>query len=464
VCRSRFALRRRSRGYKIRVEALCLGNARVLVCGYQGYNYDGLLRKNVLDETTNNNDGGTTRRIRRARSAADSSWRRRVAQRSAPDPARPTVPVLPTLIPTGGEIAYGADYSAVRYAQCWEDTELMLAGLSLQANDVCITVASASDNVLALLTESPAKIFAVDINPAQIALLELRVAAYRVLSYHDLLVFMGSRRGQQRLPLYQACRGYLSRHAKAYWDERPEDIARGIGSAGKFEKIITALRSCFVPLAHDRRVIDNLLQPRSRTERREFFERTWDTPLRRLLVRFFLPRLVEARAGKPLSFFPKFAGEDSKKITERTKRLLVDMDPLQNPYLHWLLTGTHGEVLPFALREENVTTIRKNLDRLEWRLCAVEDVLNELSDRSIDRFYLSDLFEYMAEPAYHTMLHRLARVGRRGGRIMYWNTLRRRRRPPMMADMLFPLSELSEALRRRDHLFFYHDLVIEEII
>jgi S-adenosylmethionine-diacylglycerol 3-amino-3-carboxypropyl transferase len=415
-------------------------------------------------EPTTNPEGPTTRRIRRARNAADSSWRRRVAQRVPLDVTRLAVPVLPTLIPTGGEIAYGADYSVVRYGQCWEDTDMMLAGLSVQRDDVCVTIASASDNVLSMLTAFPAKVFAVDINPAQIALLELRVAAYRQLSYDDLLVFMGSRRGPHRAELYQQCRRLLSRFARAYWDERPEDISLGLGAAGKFEKIIAALRSCFVPLAHDRRVIEQLLQPRSRAERKAFFDEVWNTPLRRLLVRFFLPHLVEARAGKSLSFLPIFAHAQSQAIAERSQRLITDMDPSQNPYLHWLLTGTHGDVLPFALRKENVAVIRENLDRLEWRLCAVEDVLNELKDRSIDRFYLSDMFEYMAESPYHSMLHRLARIGRRGGRLVYWNTLRRRRRPPMMADMLFPLSELSDILRRRDQLFFYQDFVVEEII
>ena len=40
----------------------------------------------------------------------------------------------------------------------------------------------------------------------------------------------------------------------------------------------------------------------------------------------------------------------------------------------------------------------------------------------------------------------------------------RRRRPPMMAEMLLPLTDLAAALKNRDQVFFYDDLVIEEII
>lgn len=414
-------------------------------------------------ETPQANDT-TTRRIRRVRHDADSSWRRRVGNRRPIDPSRQTVPVLPALIPTGGEIAYGSDFTAVRYAQCWEDTEVLLAGLAVEPGDVCLSIASAGENTLSLLTAYPAKVFAVDLNPAQLAMLELRVAAYRLLSYDDLLVFMGSRRGHHRMALYNTCRRLLSRHARAYWDDRLEDIAHGLGSAGKFERILQQLRSFFVPLAHNQSVVDTLLKPRSRTDRHNFFRRIWDTPMRRFLVKLFLPRIVHARRGQGASFLPSFDLAHGKRVADRTKKLITDMDPSQNPYLHWMLTGTHGDVLPFALRPENVNTIKANIDRLDWRLCAVEDVLSELGDRSVDRFNLSDIFEYLAEPAYHTLLHRLARCGRRGGRLAYWNTMTKRKRPPMMADMLLPLTELSTALRSRDHIFFYDDFVIEEII
>jgi S-adenosylmethionine-diacylglycerol 3-amino-3-carboxypropyl transferase len=379
-------------------------------------------------------------------------------------PGRPNVPVLPTLIPTGGEIAYGADFTAVRYAQCWEDADVLLDALAVQPGDVCLSIASAGDNALALLARHPAKVFAIDLNPAQLACLELRVAAYRLLSYDDLLVFLGSRRGQHRAKLYQTCRRLLSRHARAYWDERPEDIAHGLASAGKFEQMMLRFRSAIVPLAHDRLMVDRLLAGGTRSERQAFFEARWNTPMRRLLATLFLPRVVQARTGRAVPFLPSSDLAHGRRLLARSERLITDLDPSQNPYLHWMLTGTHGAALPFALRPENVPAIRANLDRLDWRLCALEDVLGELGDRSVDRFNLSDTFEYLAEPAFHTLLYRLARCGRRGGRLAYWNTTIRRRRPPIMADMLLPLTDLADSLKRKDRVFFYDDFVVEEII
>ena len=374
------------------------------------------------------------------------------------------MPVLPTLIPTGGEIAYGSDFTAVRYAQCWEDADVLLDALAVQPGDVCLSIASAGDNALALLARHPAKVFAIDLNPAQLACLELRVAAYRLLSYDDLLVFLGSRRGQHRAKLYQTCRRLLSRHARAYWDERPEDIARGLASAGKFEQMMLRFRSAIVPLAHDRLMVDRLLAGGTRSERQAFFDTRWNTPMLRLLAILFLPRVVQSRIGRAVPFLPSSDLAHGRRLLARSERLITELDPAQNPYLHWMLTGTHGTALPFALRPENVPAIRANLDRLDWRLCALEDVLGELGDRSIDRFNLSDTFEYLAEPAFHTLLYRLARCGRRGGRLAYWNTTLRRRRPPIMADMLLPLTDLADSLKRKDRLFFYDDFVVEEII
>jgi S-adenosylmethionine-diacylglycerol 3-amino-3-carboxypropyl transferase len=214
------------------------------------------------------------------------------------------------------------------------------------------------------------------------------------------------------------------------------------------------------PPAHIRRVLGG----GSRAERVAFFARGWDTWWVQPLIAAFLPRLMLTRAGRDLGFMPAFDRGLAQRALAQAHRVLCALDPADNPYLHWLLTGGHGRALPFALRPENVLTIRANLDRLEWRHCAIEDVLGEVGDRAIDRFNLSDSFEHLTGPAFHTLLYRLARAGRRGGRLAYWNTLAVRRRPDVMADMLLPLIGLAESLQQRERVGFYRDFVVEEII
>jgi S-adenosylmethionine-diacylglycerol 3-amino-3-carboxypropyl transferase len=77
------------------------------------------------------------------------------------------------------EAAMHADFTAVRYAQVWEDADVLLAGLDIQPGNVCVSIASAGDNALALLTKDPSRVIALDLSPAQLACLELRVAAYK---------------------------------------------------------------------------------------------------------------------------------------------------------------------------------------------------------------------------------------------------------------------------------------------
>src|SRR5437763_53270 len=49
----------------------------------------------------------------------------------------------------GSEVAARADFTGIRYAQCWEDADILLAGLDVQPGDVCLSIASAGDISLA---------------------------------------------------------------------------------------------------------------------------------------------------------------------------------------------------------------------------------------------------------------------------------------------------------------------------
>jgi S-adenosylmethionine-diacylglycerol 3-amino-3-carboxypropyl transferase len=104
------------------------------------------------------------------------------------------------------EIAKSADFTDIRYAQCWEDADVLLAGLDIRPGDVCLSIASAGDNVMAMLSQNPGRVVALDLSPAQIACLELRVAAYRMLDHAGLLELIGSRPSGRREELYWPCR------------------------------------------------------------------------------------------------------------------------------------------------------------------------------------------------------------------------------------------------------------------
>jgi S-adenosylmethionine-diacylglycerol 3-amino-3-carboxypropyl transferase len=365
---------------------------------------------------------------------------------------------------THTEIAAKADFSTIRYAQCWEDADILLEALDIQPGDTCLSIASAGDNTLAMLTQSPARVIAIDLSPAQLACLELRVAAYRQLSHHELLELIGSRASHRREMLYRRCRLQLSTDVQAFWDARPAEIAAGIGSVGKFERYFSIFRRRMLPLIHSQKHVARMLAGGAPDERRRFYSQNWNTWRWQLIFRLFFSRLVMGYLGRDRSFFQYVEGRVADQILKRTQYAATTLNPAENPYLQWILTGRHTTALPYALRPENFEVIRANLDRLEWRCQSLEDFLDQQRNTVIDRYNLSDIFEYMSPENHHHLLHKLIRAGRSGTRLVYWNMLTPRSRPQQMAHQIRPLAGLARRLHRIDKAFFYSNFVVEEII
>jgi len=361
------------------------------------------------------------------------------------------------------EASEKADFSKIRYAQVWEDADILVEALAVRDDSVCLTIASAGDNALALLARNPRKVYAVDLSPAQLHCLALRVAAFRCLSYDEVLAFIGVHASSSRDRLYQRCRDSLAEDARRFWDERPSEIMAGFGSVGKFERYFTLFRKRILPLVHGRRRIEALLTPKEPGERRRFYRDQWNSWRWRLLFRVFFSRFMMGKLGRDPAFFQYVEGSVADRILERTGHALTELQPAENPYLQWILLGEFGEALPLYLREENFERIRSNLDRLEWRLSSVEDFTSEIREPTIDACNLSDIFEYMSEKNTRDLLEELHRVCRPGARLAYWNMLAPRSRPPEMASRLLPLDELARRLFLQDKAFFYSRFVVEEV-
>jgi S-adenosylmethionine-diacylglycerol 3-amino-3-carboxypropyl transferase len=218
-----------------------------------------------------------------------------------------------------------------------------------------------------------------------------------------------------------------------------------------------------LPLVHRRRTVLALLEPRSPERRRRFYDECWDTWRWRLLFRLFFSRTAMGRLGRDPEFFRYVDTDVASAILRRTRHALRELDPADNPYVHWILTGTHGVALPLALRPEHFETIRARLDRLEWHGESVESFLARCQGRVYDRFNLSDIFEYMSLESYQQMLQEIARCSRPGARLAYWNMLAPRRRPETMHDRLVPLDDLANRLHEQDRAFFYSAFRVEQV-
>lgn len=363
---------------------------------------------------------------------------------------------------SGPQVARTADFSAIRYAQCWEDADVLVEALAPRPGQTLISIASAGDNTLALLIGRPERVIAFDLSPAQLACLELRIAAYRALSHPELLQLVGSRPSTNRRALYARCRAQLAAGARAFWDAHGDAIDAGIGGAGRFERYFTMFRTRVLPLVHRREVVRQLLAGGGTAASRQgFYEGAWNTWAWRAMFRVFFSRAVMGRLGRDPAFFTHVEGSVADRILGRARHAMTTLDPALNPYMHWILTGTHGEALPLALRPEHFDTIREGLDRVTWRERDVLGVLDTLDAGAVHGANLSDVFEYMSVPEYHRHLDALCRVLAPGGRLAYWNMLVPRRRPDTLASALEPLEPLARTLHERDKAFFYSAFVVE---
>lgn len=78
------------------------------------------------------------------------------------------------------------------YAFTWEDPRVDHRLLKIQSDDAVLCVTSAGDNVLDyVLHAQPRRVHAVDLNPNQNHLLELKVAAFQSLSYDQVWALFG---------------------------------------------------------------------------------------------------------------------------------------------------------------------------------------------------------------------------------------------------------------------------------
>ncbi|OTA64281.1 hypothetical protein K449DRAFT_328071 [Hypoxylon sp. EC38] len=104
------------------------------------------------------------------------------------------------------------------YAFTWEDTRVDERILKLKSDDVVLAITSAGDNILSYALQSPARIHAVDLNPAQNHLLELKIAAYSSLPYEDFWKIFGEGKHPEfRSLLISKMSSHLSSRAFQYW-------------------------------------------------------------------------------------------------------------------------------------------------------------------------------------------------------------------------------------------------------
>ncbi|EEY17580.1 conserved hypothetical protein [Verticillium alfalfae VaMs.102] len=178
------------------------------------------------------------------------------------------------------------------YAFTWEDTRVDERLLKLGADDVVLAITSAGDNILSYAMQSPARIHAVDLNPTQNHLLELKVASYCALPYEDFWRLFGDGKHPDfRTLLMTKLSPHLSSRAFQYWLQNIHVFTnkRGYGlyDTGGSRHAIRVFR-WITRIFGVRRAVAEFLDTKTLNEQRE----VWRTKIRPALLSKLLCNLV----------------------------------------------------------------------------------------------------------------------------------------------------------------------------
>ena len=323
-------------------------------------------------------------------------------------------------------------FSGLVYPQIWEDPEVDLEALALNPTCHVVTIASGGCNVMSYLTENPAKISAVDLNGAHVALNRLKLAAATHLpSYEDFHRFFAEADADENLTQYwRSIQPNLDETSRAYWEARSVTGGRRISQFGRnFYKF--GLLGSFIGLAHVAAKMcgvdfRTLLEAQSIDEQRAFFDAKIEPIFATKLVRWAASQPVSLFGlGIPPEQFRKLAGGRPMPdvLKERLQRLICDF-PLEQNYFAWPAFARRYKpntesCLPIYLQRSSFDSIRENARNVAVHNCSITELLSHQPGGSVDRFVLLDAQDWMTDAQLNALWAQIQRTARPEARVIF---------------------------------------------
>lgn len=344
------------------------------------------------------------------------------------------------------------DHDYLRYANCWEDADVLLNELNITTGDRVLSIGSAGDNCFSLLVGSPDLVIAVDVNRVQLALIELKRAAIKQLDYEAFLEFLGFVKSQRRVALYEQLRPQLDEETREYWDGKKEHIEAGLIYQGKFEKYFSLFRKKVLPLIHSSKKIDGLFDQKTESAQNIFYDNKWNSLRWRGLFKLFFSKFVIGRLGRDPEFLVEVGVPVADFIYDQAGKQLGSKECQRNYFLDFILRGKFKSGLPHYARRNNFLIIKQNISRLQLKYGYAQEVA--LQHPGLNKFNLSNIFEYMDVATFKTVSDKLVSSAAQGARFAYWNLMV----PRKMSTVTTVSSEYGTEMN--DKGFFYSDFHI----
>lgn len=359
-----------------------------------------------------------------------------------------------------GQQLANVNFDLIRYANCWEDADILLEGLQVPEGGQVLSVASAGDNSFSLLTQHPELVVAVDLSHVQLHLVALKKEAIRILDREAFLGFMGFTPSTDRLQTFQKLKSALSSETQAYWDYHQQQIQAGIIHQGKFEKYFQLFAWKILPWIHTPKRVHQLFQPKDRAAQERFYHKKWNSWRWQMLFKVFFSKTVMGRVGRDPEFLKQVEVPVASFIYEKAATELSSVQAQANYFLYYTLTGTFSEGLPHYVRPENYSLIQKNIDRLVLFEGPAEQALSHYP--GITHMNLSNIFEYMDDGLFRQVTEQLLNRSAPQATFAYWNLMVPRELTQVFPTKIAHDAQRSDRLSEIDKGFFYRKFIIDQ--
>ena len=359
------------------------------------------------------------------------------------------------------ELAQKVNFNIIRYANCWEDADILLEGLAPVSGSKILSIASAGDNSFALLTAKPELVVAVDVNKTQLHLVELKKAAIKKLNRQEVLQFLGFTTSSNRAEMFQHLKAEISPEAIAFWEANIALIEGGVIYSGKFENYFRMFSAKILPLIHSQKTVANIFTPKTEREQVEFYDETWNTWRWKLLFKIFFSKYVMGKYGRDPEFLREVKVSVSKTIFDQAAIHLKSAGAQQNFMLHFSLIANFGTLLPYYLQPENFDIIKLYIDNLIIKEGYAHHAIDHFG--KFNAMNLSNIFEYMNQKTFESTATALVKGTEKNGKLAYWNLMVPRRISQNFNDEVKYEKEQSINLTKKDKGFFYNRFIIDSI-
>ncbi len=366
------------------------------------------------------------------------------------------------------------------YAQIWEDPDVDMAAMELKPHHHVVTIASGGCNALSYLSAMPAKVTAVDLNRAHVALVRLKIEGLKRLpGWESFYRFFGEADHSRNVADYNSYLApHLDKETAAYWEgrnlwgrKRVSGFAKNIYRRGLLGKFIGSghLFAKFYGLN-----LQAFLDCQDLGEQRAYFEENI-SPLfnKRLVKRVTKSPVALFGLGIPPAQYDELKGQRNMGdvLKERLERLTCDY-PLQDNYFAWQAFGRSYKPdgagpLPPYLQKRNYQTLQRMVDRLSVQQANMTHVLAQSPGNSVDRVVLLDAQDWMTDEQLNELWRAITACARPGARVIFRTAGQQSILPGRVTDEVLSrwnyLETLSADLHKRDRSSIYGGFHVYEL-